>query len=105
MMKPKILLPALLLISILSAQVMANTTVGSTDCGQWTQKPSNPRKAWLLGFMSGLNFANPSRSDALNKLSSADQIIVWMDNYCKDNPLNDVAVGGRELYAELLKKK
>ncbi len=33
-----------------------------------------------------------------------NQMIVWMDNYCKANPLSDVSEGGNELYIELERK-
>ena len=28
---------------------------GASDCGQWVRAPTDTAKAWLLGFMSGMN--------------------------------------------------
>ena len=82
---------------------------GEPDCGQWVQsqtatstlKQSN--RAWLLGWVSGLNM-NPLYNDALGKVNSAAQIYLWVDNYCKNNPLSGASVGGIMLLAELMKK-
>ena len=81
------------------------TSFGAPDCGQWVNSPSLPRKGWLLGFMSGLSAQHadfrPSAKDPLDRVSSADQIYVWMDNYCKANPLKSVSNAGLELFDEL----
>ena len=52
-----------------------------------------------------INAAEPSRSDALSKVSSADQIFLWMDNYCRANPLSDADAGAKVLDKELMEKK
>ncbi len=85
------------------------TAFGIPDCGEWvrsqttgTQKHSD--RAWLLGFLSGLN-QDDVYKDALDKVSSAAQIYLWMDNYCKNNPLEKVSKGAFKLYGELLFKK
>ena len=81
---------------------------GVPDCGEWINQASNPKKGWLLGYMSGLNtlhdVENLKSEDPLKKLNSADQIFLWMDNYCKTNPLKNVGLGGWELFKELRKK-
>lgn len=79
---------------------------GSYDCGQWFVK-KEPAKAWLLGYLSGMNamLANDKiKYDPLDKLNSAEQAFLWMDNYCKTNPLKSVFDGGVELLLELQKK-
>jgi hypothetical protein len=80
---------------------------GSSDCGQWmANSKSNPAmRTWLLGYMSGLSsgLSNP-KNDPLSKVNSAQQIYLWMDNYCAKNPLKDVDQGGNELFFELTKK-
>ena len=52
-----------------------------------------------------INAAEPSRSDALSKVSSADQIFLWMDNYCRANPLSNADTGAKVLYKELMEMK
>ena len=74
------------------------------DCSQWLQRPN---KTWLIAYLSGLNYGSMNASitnkDALKGLSPG-QIYLWMDNYCKANPLEDVAVGAWALYVDLATK-
>lgn len=95
--------------AISSAHAAAYTTFGAPDCGQWTTSATTTRKAWLLGFMSGLAARHAALSgspaDPLNALSSGDQVLVWMTNYCKENPLSSVNEGGTRLFTELVSRK
>ena len=85
------------------------TVFGVPDCGQWL-KGSHVTKqqhiAWLLGYLSGINGTVFSlRKEApLNALSSGEQAMAWMDNYCKANPLSDLYDGGGKLLSELGEK-
>ena len=78
------------------------TMFGGPDCGQWLSR-TDTRKAWVLGFMSGINSVVANKNlDPLDKINSANQIFVWMDNYCRNNPLKTASDGGQILYKELL---
>lgn len=77
---------------------------GIPDCGSWIRSPSPWQKAWLLGYMSGLASMDP-QPNVLNGVSSSDQLYLWMDNWCRANPLKSVEAGGNELYNELAAKK
>lgn len=82
---------------------IAVTAMGTYDCGQWFSNPS--AVTWLAGYLSGLNAATPyPNKDPLDKLNSGAQMKLWMDNYCKANPLETVGGGANELYRELAKK-
>ncbi len=102
------LLLALALVLALPLSAQSQTIFGVPDCGGWIKQASEPQKGWLLGYMSGLNvmhgMANLKPENPLGKLSSANQIYLWMDNYCKRNPLKDVSSGGFELFMEMMKK-
>jgi hypothetical protein len=92
---------------ILSGVVFDATAVGAMgkyDCGEWFT--SALARYWLGGYLSGLNAANlyPGK-DPLDKLNSSDQMILWMDNYCKANPLRSVGEGANALYLELARTK
>jgi hypothetical protein len=52
--------------------------------------------------MTGLNLGDEKERDSLQKVS-AQQIFLWMDNYCKANPLKTVVTGGYDLMDELRK--
>jgi hypothetical protein len=60
-----------------------------------------------MGYLSGLAAMNPESSevDVLERLNSADQAFLWMDNYCKANPLKYVGTGANALYIELKLRK
>ena len=95
------------LLCFFTSAIPAQTMFGTPDCGQWIQQKRQPDRAWLLGYMSGLNVrhASADRTDGpLEKIGSVDQIFLWMDNYCTANPLHRVATGGWVLFQELLKK-
>jgi hypothetical protein len=83
---------------------------GEADCGQWITKDSKfiaSDRAWLLGYMSGLSVLyeiEGKKGNPLKKINSSDQIFAWMDNYCQKNPLKGVAIGGLDLFAELITK-
>jgi len=94
--------------SLLAQPVLAQTAFGNFDCGQWVTSKTEPRKAWLLGFMTGMSvstyYSNPAHGDWLNKANSADQMFVFVDNYCQKNPLHKIESAAIELYFELRKK-
>lgn len=78
---------------------------GDFDCGGWVKANSPTSRTWLLGYLSGVNFKAATKStDPLDKINSADQIFLWMDNYCRANPLKTVQAGANELYRELEKR-
>ena len=86
------------------------TIFGEPDCGEWVKQQNATHKAWLLGFLTGLSAMDAAdraaahqtvKHDALDHLNSADQAFVWMDNYCRANPLQGVAKGATQLYIEL----
>jgi len=84
------------------------TSFGAVDCGEWVNqsKQSPATRTWLLGYMSGLagmHNLNDHLDNPLQKINSAQQIYVWMDNYCQKNPLKRVSDGGIDLFIELMK--
>ena len=89
------------------AQPASGVTVfGRPDCGVWLSKQREVDKAWLLGYVSSLSLSEQGRlsgaSDPFGKISSTEQIFVWMNNYCQKNPLKDITAGAFSLYFELL---
>lgn len=80
----------------------ALTTRGSSSCGEWVSEGSRYGMTWLLGYLSGL-----AMGTGHDVLSGTDHksIELWMTNYCKANPLSNIADGGEEIFFALLKKK
>ncbi len=84
------------------------TVFGAPDCGKLVSDNNTNRKAWMLGYLSGLNVAHEIEGlkpkDPLNNLSSAEQAFLWVENYCKANPLKSGLDAGWELLKELKRK-
>jgi len=99
---------AVLLFFGASGTATAFTVFGTPDCGKWISQPTPARKGWLLGYLSGLNggFVEVARlkGDPLSELQSAEQAFLWMDNYCRANPLQNVSDGAITLFIELIDK-
>lgn len=101
-----------ILLLLAASPVTADTTAFAvSDCGQWIQKPADHRKSWLLGYLSGQNRmwrlmqkAKPA-ADPLGEITSAQQAYLWMDKYCQENPLSNVADGADVLFLQLVVKK
>ena len=99
-------------LSFYSTQANSQTIFGGYDCGQWTNRVRNknhPIESWLTGYLSGLNrmheFARFKPNDPLDELNSMDQAFVWVDNFCKANPLRKIDGVGLDLYMELIFKR
>ena len=108
-MKKHVLAAALGLVVSMSGN--AATVFGRMDCGHWIKDAPVQKehsKAWLLGYLSGMNATNDDYAkpppNQLAKITSAEQIFLWMDNYCTKKPLNTVSQGAHELFGELINK-
>jgi hypothetical protein len=81
------------------------SVLGKYDCGQWFNSPTRENaKTWLNGYLTGANEAwtvfGPSK-DPLRAVSPP-QAWLWMDNYCRENPLETVLSGGQKLFLEIV---
>jgi len=104
---------------IISFSAMSNaqqvTVLGNTSCGEWVgtratkDQPGISNNAWLIdkawlnGFLSGINVGDLSHD--LLKNADNESIYLWLDNYCNSNPLGSVSEGAAILSRELSKKK
>jgi len=100
---------ALLLASLLVTAAVCVQAVeirGVRSCGYWISGKATVQgganEAWLLGVLSGM--ALYSDKDIL-KGTDNESIYLWMDNYCRANPLKSISNGGDVLFEELLKQK
>lgn len=76
---------------------------GTYSCGTWVEhrKTSNAwyqYAAWVSGFISGAGHSG-------EELKEVDEraIFVFVDNYCKQNPLNPIVEGAKALLIEIEK--
>ena len=70
----------------------------NASCATWGKYAGNKAvrqqyEFWVLGFVSGHNFANQARQVPTGKLPVSDQLYAYLDEYCHDNP-NSSVVGG-----------
>ena len=105
---------ALTTMLLLVQPVFAQAIFGGSDCGQWVNSKTATRQAWVLGFMSGMSMATnllgtpaeirANGGDWLDKVNSADQIFLFIDNFCQKNPLRKLETAGFALFRELANK-
>jgi hypothetical protein len=78
---------------------------GTLTCGEWQRHRSTENKgatlqlqAWIDGFLSGsgeeIDFIAPKATEVA--------YYAWIDNYCRQNPLNMVAEAAVALKNELI---
>jgi hypothetical protein len=86
---------------------------GLKSCGTWTKERSEagPGKynsaAWVQGYITAFNYWNAGPKDTNHITEGIDLhgILAWIDNYCRDNPLEDVAGATANLLTDLRKRQ
>jgi hypothetical protein len=75
------------------AQIRSYIGFAKTSCVTWTKERSNQysimsleMQRWATGFLSGANAASSTFKDRLEGID-ADAVYAWLDNYCRQNPL------------------
>ena len=83
------------------------------SCGEWVEWREDKSfdiliKSGVVGFMVGMNvmrgLATKGNSEGVN-IPDATTIVLYVDMYCRENPLVTVAVGLTSLWVELYKKQ
>ncbi len=94
------------LMSWSTSNIAQVTVFGSTDCGTWVNQKRITDKTWAIGYISGVNAATSTpRNDILKSIKSAEQIWLFVDKYCRDNPLQTVLTALNNLWIELTPQK
>ena len=79
---------------------------GNVSCGRWVKDRKENRwletanMFWVVGYITAYNREKP---DVWQILGSTDveSVYLWMDKYCQENPLSDLADGMNVLTNEL----
>ena len=65
---------------------------GNISCGLWLEgrqtdnAGSTSRIAWVLGFMTAFNqYGSKSKADDVSEAKSTEELMAWMDNYCRQH--------------------
>lgn len=77
--------------------------VGDGSCGEWVESRTDAHVHWLNGYLSGISAARLGDGDLLKGVSPSSAL-VWVDNYCRANPLEKVSQGANMLAVELTKR-
>lgn len=79
---------------------------GTVTCGQYAEDRASGKTAltfqfatYTQGYLSAFNDFATTRT--LNDIPKFETIFLFIDRYCKDNPLNKVQTGIDSLIAEL----
>ena len=60
---------------------------------------------WAQGFLSGLNFEYSPDFEFSTDLSDYDALMLWLENYCKETPLDKYYMAITVLWVELRSKQ
>ena len=105
-----------LFLCLLCQSAFAEWVRGDPDCGVWVKPETQAReienRAWLIGFLSGVNMglsiASPTtvgqQTSEVGFNLTNEQIFLWMDKYCRTNPLSSAMYGVGELMQDRNKK-
>jgi len=91
----------------ITARTPITTHIGfaNTSCGSWTQARANHRSThmefWVIGFMSGVNYARSDEGFDMLKGKDAEALWSWIDNYCRSQPLEILPIAVAYLAIEL----
>jgi hypothetical protein len=89
-------------------------SIGEHTCGTWHQvRQAAPHQAdllvgqqvlesWVRGYISGLNMHAAAKNifGKTNPLTG-EQIYLWLDKYCRENPLSGISAGTIKLWRTL----
>jgi hypothetical protein len=89
-------------------QEEAGVHASSFNCGEWTEHRSSGTGiagAYLVGLLDGLALGTRTEIwHAGGVRISGDQACLWMDKYCRENPLSLVVTGAFRLQEEQARK-
>ena len=81
------------------------------SCGAWAKSAQGHETvraqydAWVRGFISGSNWATPNHQIPFQGKDFSATISLYIDKYCRENPLKDMVGGTMELVEELVGDK
>jgi hypothetical protein len=77
------------------------------SCGAWAKTASTPSTRqvyvhWIRGFVSGYNFGAPN--DQVTNMLSDETVALYVDKFCRENPLSLFTASAFKLVDELKTK-
>jgi hypothetical protein len=86
-----------------------NLGIGNDSCGQWTQTRREvgyrwqAYMSWVQGFLTAYNVFTEGTHDVTRGVDS-DGLAGWIDNYCQQHPLDNLAAAAQQLTTELISR-
>ena len=92
-----------------AAGVHVLTPGNNPSCGGYTMERTLPQRGqqleyWALGFLSGVNMAGNADTEFLAGFDG-EALWAWLDNYCRDHPLDRFPVAVTALCRELVSRR
>ena len=95
-----------LIVTITTGNAEAVQIRGARSCGVWIKDKATLQnsinEAWVVGYLSGL--AMGLDKDAILGTDN-ESISLWIDNYCRANPLKDIGTASTTLFFQLINQK
>jgi hypothetical protein len=100
------LLLALAPFNVVAQEGVSVSGFSDMSCGAWSRSSSNEFARaqyliWFRGFISGYNYGRPTGQVMPDQLPSNDTIELYVDKYCRDNPLSGFPGAAFRLVEEL----
>jgi hypothetical protein len=78
---------------------------GTVSCGNWTSERKKQRawtvQSWALGYISAVNERAAFGIRDVTDGTDSEGVFAWIDNWCKDNPLENVSRAVSKLTIDL----
>ena len=92
--------------SVVAQEGVSVSGFADMSCGAWSRSSSNQFARaqyliWFRGFISGYNYGRPTGQVMPDRLPSNDTIELYVDKYCRDNPLAGFPAAAFKLVEEL----
>lgn len=113
-MKKLILMVALVFVSTAATGDWAVTGEGNYSCPEYVSaRRSNDAKlyssiSWVQGFITAVNYQRALATDIDSYIGAdlpAVSIVRWLENYCQENLVDDLADAAKALVEELITKE
>ncbi|MFC1776761.1 hypothetical protein ACFL3I_05380 [Pseudomonadota bacterium] len=114
-MRRLVLIGLITLLALVSTGAWGYTVrgAGGKSCGKYVSEKQEGSVLhsislnWVLGFITGVNVTQEVAGRRANLGASFDteSIELWLENYCRANPLEDLVTATIDLSLELMKKE
>ena len=111
---PKTALVAGSLLFVLTARIAAQEQAvlgqGNVSCSSWLENHKSDdvqgvaRTAWILGYITAFNQYGSKPERDISEGKNTEEVMVWIDNYCKQHPADNVYRASAALVDEFRQK-